>query len=61
VATYIERAADLLFPATGRRALNVKFFDACDHNASAEELAAQIVRAEAQIANGTAELVADVD
>lgn len=61
MATYVERAADLLFPEMGRRALNVKFFDACDHNASAEELAAQIVRAEAQIASGTAELVTDID
>ena len=61
MATYVERAADLLFPHEGRRALNVKFFDACEQHASAEELAAQIVRAEAQIANGTAELVADID
>ncbi len=61
VATYVERAADLLFPETGRRTLNIKFFDACEHNVSAEELAEQIVRAEAQISNGTAELVADID
>lgn len=61
MATYIERAADLLFPQTGRRALNVKFFDACEHNVTAEELAEQIVRAEAHIANGTAELVANID
>jgi len=61
VASYIDRAADLLFPAEGRRTLNIKFFDACEHNVTAEELAEQIVRAEAQIANGTAELVADID
>jgi hypothetical protein len=61
VANYIDRAADLLFPETGRRALNVKFFDACEHNVTAEELAEQIVRAEAQIASGSAELVTNID
>jgi hypothetical protein len=61
VANHIDRAADLLFPATGRRTLNIKFFDACEHNISAEQLAEQIVRGESQIVNGTAFLVADID
>lgn len=59
--TLIDRAADLLFPATGQRTLNVKFFCAGDDNVSADELAEQIVRAEAQIRNGTARLVTDID
>lgn len=61
MTNYIERAADVLFPDAGRRTLNVKFFDACEHNVTAEELAEQIVRAEAQITAGTARLVTNID
>lgn len=57
----IDRAADLLFPEEGRRTLNVKFFCAGDEDVSALSLAEQVVRAEAQIANGTARLVTDID
>lgn len=57
----IDRAADLLFPTEGQRTLNVKFFCAGDDNVSADALAEQIVRAEAQIRNGSARLVTDVD
>jgi hypothetical protein len=61
VASYIERAADLLFPAEGRQTLNIKFFDVADGRISAPALAEQIVRAEAQIAAGNATYVEDVD
>jgi hypothetical protein len=57
----IDRAADLLFPTEGQRTLNVKFFCAGDENVSIDELAEQIVRAEAQIRNGSARLVANID
>lgn len=57
----IDRAADLLFPEEGRRTLNVKFFCTGDEDVSALSLAEQVVRAEAQIANGTARLVTDID
>lgn len=61
MVNYINRAADLLYPGDGRRTLNVKFLDACDYNVTADELAEQIVRAEAQINSGTARVVMDVD
>ena len=59
--SYIDRAAELLFPENGPRTLNVKFFCAGESNITAEELAEQIVRAHVQIQNGTARLVTDVD
>lgn len=61
MADFIERAADLLFPADGRRTLNVKFFSAAERHVTASALAEQIVRAEAQIGAGNARYVADVD
>jgi len=61
VANFIERAADLLFPAEGRRTLNIKFFSAGDGHATANALAEQIVRAESQISAGNARYVSDVD
>lgn len=57
----IDRAADLLFPVEGQRTLNVKFFCAGEDNISVDDLAEQIVRAEAQISSGSARLVTDVD
>lgn len=61
MASYIDRAADLLFPDEGRRTLNIKFFDVAEGRVSAASLAEQIVRAEAQISAGNATYVADVD
>lgn len=59
--TYIDRAAELLFPQNGPRTLNVKFFCGGDENVSAEALAEQLVRAHVQIQSGAARLVTDVD
>ncbi|WP_125953943.1 hypothetical protein [Novosphingobium sp. MD-1] len=61
MSTYIERAADLLFPAEGRQTLNIKFFGVADGRVSAASLAEQILRAEAQITAGNAVYVEDVD
>ena len=57
----INRAADLLFPESGRRTLNVKFFCGGDENISASQLAEQIIRAETQIHGGSARLMANID
>ncbi|MDZ4056173.1 MAG: hypothetical protein U1D69_04270 [Polynucleobacter sp.] len=59
--SHIQRAADLLFPATGPRTLNIKFLRGGVENISAEALAEQIVRAEVQIRSGSARLVQNVD
>lgn len=61
MSTFIDRAADLLFPAEGRQTLNIKFFGVADGRVSAASLAEQIVRAEAQISAGNATYVDDVD
>jgi hypothetical protein len=61
VANFIERAADLLFPAEGRRTLNIKFFSVADGRTTANALAEQIVRAESQITAGNARFITDVD
>ncbi|MBG6178544.1 hypothetical protein IWQ55_006402 [Labrenzia sp. EL_208] len=59
MTTLVERAADLLFPEEGPRTLNVKIHS--DGNLSMNNLAEQIVRAEAQIRSGTARLVRKID
>ncbi|GGN63109.1 hypothetical protein GCM10011349_47390 [Novosphingobium indicum] len=61
MTNFIDRAADLLFPAEGRQTLNIKFFGAAEGHMSAEDMAEQIVRAEAQIREGNSTLVDDVD
>ncbi|CDX52729.1 hypothetical protein MPL3365_170057 [Mesorhizobium plurifarium] len=57
----IDRAADLLFPETGGRVRNVKFFCGGDDNVSAVDLANQILIAEEQIRDGTARTVNNID
>lgn len=59
--SYIDRAAELLFPVNGPQTLNVKFFCAGDTTITAEELAEQVLRAHLQVQNGTARLVESVD
>lgn len=61
MTNFIERAADLLFPAEGRQTINIKFFGVADERINASGLAEQILRAEAQIAAGNATYVEDVD
>lgn len=47
----VERAVKSLFPAQGDAATNVKFFLGNARGVSAEQLAAQLDRADAQIRN----------
>lgn len=61
MTNFIDRAADLLFPAEGRQTINIKFFGAAEGHMSADEMAEQIVRADAQIRTGNSMLVEDVD
>lgn len=61
MSSFIDRAADLLFPAEGRQTLNIKFFGVAEGRISAASLAEQIVRAESQIRAGNAVYVEDVD
>ena len=48
----IERASKSLFPAEGARVSNVKFFLGNSRGVSADQLAGQLTRADAQIRNG---------
>ena len=50
----VERAVKSLFPADGGTASNVKFFLGNARGVSADQLAAQLTRADAQIRNGLA-------
>ena len=59
--SYIDRAAELLFPKNGPTTLNIKFFCAGETVVTAEELAEQVVRSYVQIQSGTARLVTNVD
>lgn len=61
VHSMIDRAADLLFPETGRQTLNIKFFCGGEDNITAQQLAEQIVRAETQIRGGSARPVENLD
>lgn len=55
MSTHIERMKAALFPAEGRVVQNVKFFLGNDRCVTAEQLADQLDRADAQIRSGTAE------
>lgn len=57
----LNRVADALFPSTGDRVRNVKFFRGCSSTVTAEELSAQLESANEQVANGKATLVESVD
>lgn len=57
----IDQVADALFPETGPRVANVKFFLGTARRVSAEQLAEQLVIAEEQVRSGRARLVTDVD
>jgi len=59
--TELERAADALFPSTGNRVGNVKFMRGRRTGVSAEELAEQLNRADAQVREGLSAPVADID
>lgn len=61
MSTMIDRAADLLFPESGRQTLNIKFFCGGEDNVTALQLAEQVVRAETQIRGGSARLMERID
>ena len=56
----LQRAADALFPAEGSLVGNVKFFT-LNNGVTAEDLAEQMNRADAQIAAGESFPVDDID
>ena len=53
MTTQLERAANALFPSTGNRVGNIKFFRGQNRGATAEQLAEQFNRAEAQVRAGS--------
>lgn len=57
----IDRVASALFPETGTRVANVKFFLGANRRITGAQLAAQLESADAQIREGTATRVIDVD
>jgi hypothetical protein len=57
----LERAANAMFPSEGNRVGNVKFFRGHNRNATAEQIAEQFNRADAQIRAGESHPLADID
>lgn len=57
----LARTANSLFPAIGGQVRNVKFFLGGARCVTADQLAEQVDRAEAQIRAGVASTVTDVD
>ena len=60
MVTQLQQATDALFPSTGRRVVDVKFFRGDNRVVTAEQLAAQINLADRQIAGGLSP-VEDID
>lgn len=58
---HLERAANSLFPATGTRVANVKFFLGSSRSVTAEQLAEQLNRANSQVRNGLSTPVVNID
>lgn len=61
MTTQLDRAANLLFPASGNRVGNVKFFLGHNREVTAEQLAEQFNRADAQVRAGESIPVDDID
>jgi hypothetical protein len=62
MSSQLERAATTLFPAEGgARVANVKFFRGRVRGAKADELADQLLRADAQVRNGLSIAVSNID
>lgn len=57
----IKRATMTLFPSEGEGACNVKFFPGHSRNISAEDLADEFNRAEAQLKNGLIHPKAEIE
>lgn len=58
---HLERAANSLFPASGARVANVKFFLGSSRSITAEQLAEQLNRANAQVREGLSVAVVNID
>ena len=54
VSTQIERMSAAMFPAQGTQVVNVKFFPGGNRSVTAEQLADQLDRADAQLRAGAA-------
>lgn len=62
MSTTIDHAANALFPPNGpNRAANIKFYPGTARSVTAAQLADQFSRADAQVRQGQAELIADID
>lgn len=61
MSTELDRAADALFPSTGSQVGNVKFMRGRRNGVTAEELAQQLNRANAQVRLAEAKPVSDID
>lgn len=59
--TVLERVADALFPSSHALIGNVKFYPGRNREATAEQFADQLARANSQIAAGEARLFTDID
>lgn len=61
MSDYVTQAVEMLFPNDSHKVVNVKFFQGTRREVSASELAHEIIKADAQIKDGTATLVQDID
>ena len=61
MTTQLERAANALFPSTGNLVGNVKFFRGRARRVTADQLADQLLRADAQVRSGEALPVENID
>lgn len=61
MSSQIERIGSTLFPSTGAQVSNVKFYLGLTRSVTAEQLADQIDRADAQVRQGVATRVENID
>lgn len=61
MTTELNRAADALFPSTGNQVGNIKFMRGRRTGVTAEHLAEQLNRANAQVRSGQVQPVQDID
>lgn len=61
MTTQLDRAANALFPSTGNRVGNVKFCLGLSRVATAEQIAEQFNRADAQVRAGVSVPATDID
>lgn len=61
MSSQLDRAADTLFPSDGPAVGNIKFFRGRSRTVTAERMAEQFNRAEAQVRNRETSPVANID